>query len=230
MLINYKIRKYLYNIFFQIIYKKHKLNPRSKFKHENNFRQYITQSSNSIYNKYNINYNNSHKNNDNNNYCSIRQYSLPMYNIEGEKYERYSRSLLQEIGFNFRLTVKTKDGGLDLVGHIRDKDQKFVNCYGQCKNSKHRMSVNILRDFEGTLLRQNNNNDANGSDNKENNRKIGILISSSGFTSDLIYKMRSSYFPIVLIHIPVGGGIMRVVENGKARLLYPDIINLLNRH
>eukprot|EP01147_Barroeca_monosierra_P009744 gene9744-1947_t len=112
------------------------------------------------------------------------------------------------------VTGKAGDAGIDIIGIIAQnvgetrKDYPFV---AQCKSSKQKVSVQLLREFEGVLGR-------------ENPGTIGMYFSYTGFSVNSMEHCITSVYPIALWTI--SSDHVKVWQNPKLARLHLSIRTL----
>jgi predicted Mrr-cat superfamily restriction endonuclease len=78
--------------------------------------------------------------------------------------EETTTAILRSMGYDARVTAKSKDGGIDVIV----EHAKYGTIYTQVKHSKNKVGVRVLRELIGTMI-------LGGS-------RSALLVTSSGFT------------------------------------------------
>eukprot|EP00055_Hartaetosiga_balthica_P015094 m.86971 g.86971 ORF g.86971 m.86971 type:complete len:179 (+) comp8778_c0_seq1:331-867(+) len=110
------------------------------------------------------------------------------YVQRGREFELLCGGLMKDAGVeNVVVQGQTGDGGIDIIGLLN-------NCkiIVQCKKTDKRVGVNVVRELEGTLLR-------------EESSTIGIVCSSVGFSKGAKELVVSSKFPLMLWTVAESG-------------------------
>ncbi|MGB4782928.1 restriction endonuclease, partial [Candidatus Methylomirabilis sp.] len=91
--------------------------------------------------------------------------------MSGVEFEEYVKRLLERKGWRVETTPLTRDGGIDLIARRDDDVGVEVTLYVQCKNHSSPVGVDVARELNGALPRQQSGT-------------WGVLVCPSGFTAD----------------------------------------------
>eukprot|EP00056_Hartaetosiga_gracilis_P010916 m.163185 g.163185 ORF g.163185 m.163185 type:complete len:233 (+) comp13413_c1_seq1:3897-4595(+) len=121
------------------------------------------------------------------------------YITRGREFEEKCACELAVAGLqNVRVQGQTGDGGIDIVGSIKEH-----NVIAQCKYVKTPVGVSVLREIEGALHRQPKDT-------------IGIVCSASGFSKGAKEFVITSTFPLILFSVP-DNGVCKIRNNPAMR-------------
>merc|ERR1719326_2340205 len=110
------------------------------------------------------------------------------YVSQGKEYEEHCQSVLIRMGATAHVVGKACDGGIDIIGHLTETKTggaEQINLVAQCKSSRAKVPVQLIREFEGVLGR-------------ENSGVVGFFFSPSGFSQNSLNHGISSKFPLAL--------------------------------
>ena len=93
--------------------------------------------------------------------------------MSGVEFEEHVKRLLERRGWRLETTPLTRDGGIDLIARRDDDVGVEVTLYVQCKNHASPVGVDVVRELNGALPRQQSG-------------ARGVLVCPSGFTADTI--------------------------------------------
>ncbi len=93
--------------------------------------------------------------------------------MKGVEFEGYVKGLLERRGWQVETTPLTRDGGIDLIALREDDVGLEVRLYLQCKNHSSPVSVDVVRELNGALP-------------KQQAGARGVVVCPSGFTADAI--------------------------------------------
>ena len=91
--------------------------------------------------------------------------------MSGVEFEEHVKRLLERRGWRVETTPLTRDGGIDLIARRDDDVGVEVTLYVQCKNHSSPVGVDVARELNGALPRQQSGT-------------RGVLVCPSGFTAD----------------------------------------------
>ena len=93
--------------------------------------------------------------------------------MTGVEFEGYVKRLLERRGWHVETTPLTRDGGIDLIALREDDVGLEVRLYIQCKNHSSPVAVDVVRELNGALP-------------KQQAGARGVVVCPSGFTVDAI--------------------------------------------
>jgi hypothetical protein len=93
--------------------------------------------------------------------------------MTGVEFEGYVQHLLEHKGWHVETTPLTRDGGIDLIALREDDVGLEVRLYIQCKNHSSPVAVDVVRELNGALP-------------KQQSGARGVVVCPSGFTADAI--------------------------------------------
>ncbi|GJQ13746.1 hypothetical protein GpartN1_g5537.t1 [Galdieria partita] len=132
---------------------------------------------------------------------------------KGRAFEQVVLLYLLQNGFFLRSTGKAGDGGVDFRGTWNPNNSlNPIPVVGQCKALSEKVGVQVIRELEGTLCR-------------EEPGCLGVLVSEKGFSLVSRRSCYSSKFPIILVgfHPLLKGKISEFWYNDLVRSVVPNL-------
>lgn len=80
----------------------------------------------------------------------FKKYPEKLYDLNPRKFEELIASILKDLGFDIELTKATRDGGRDIIAHIKNEVTNFL-AYVECKrySPNNKIDVGIIRQVQG---------------------------------------------------------------------------------
>lgn len=80
----------------------------------------------------------------------LKKYPQKLYELSPRKFEELVASILQDLGFEVELTQATRDGGRDIIAHVRNAVSSYLT-YIECKRyaADNKVGVGIVREVIG---------------------------------------------------------------------------------
>ncbi|MDH5858926.1 restriction endonuclease [Lampropedia aestuarii] len=80
----------------------------------------------------------------------LKKHPQKLYELSPRKFEELVASILQDLGFEVELTQATRDGGRDIIAHVRNAVSSYLT-YIECKRyaADNKVGVGIVREIIG---------------------------------------------------------------------------------
>lgn len=80
----------------------------------------------------------------------LKKHPQKLYELSPRKFEELVASILKDMGFEVELTKATRDGGRDIIAHVRNAVSSFLT-YIECKRyaADNKVGVGIVREVVG---------------------------------------------------------------------------------
>jgi HJR/Mrr/RecB family endonuclease len=80
----------------------------------------------------------------------LKKHPLKLYELSPRKFEELVASILKDLGFDVELTQATRDGGRDIIAHVRNAVSSYLT-HIECKRyaPDNKVSVGIIREVIG---------------------------------------------------------------------------------
>jgi HJR/Mrr/RecB family endonuclease len=80
----------------------------------------------------------------------LKEHPKKLYELSPRKFEELVASILKDLGFDVELTQATRDGGRDIIAHVRNAVSSYLT-YIECKRyaADNKVGVGIIREVIG---------------------------------------------------------------------------------
>lgn len=80
----------------------------------------------------------------------FKKYPEQLYNLNPRKFEELIASIMKDLGFDVELTKATRDGGRDIIAHIKNSVTDFL-AFVECKRNSpdNKIGVGLIRKVQG---------------------------------------------------------------------------------